>query len=213
MARTEIEVAADTVLALLTAGVIATHQRSAAVSAAGLMVGDLDQAVQRRRARGFVAPRHEKTVKGEPEAHAPVMAFPATKRLPVRDVPEPRAGGNRGGGRPSRQPAPKAKTMQCGSCGESKSLDNFDLRADRPGVRWTVCNECRHRRHADRYLSVEKERALKAARIEFEVQAEDGLVGLICSDCGRALAVGDVVTGVAKITHARDCAQSQRKNS
>lgn len=204
MSRTEIEVAADTVLALLTAGIVPTHMRARATDTAGLMPGDLEAAVQRRRKRGFVAPRRVGTVKTpELQSVAPLAPVVSMKR----------PGGNRSGGARSRQPAPEATTMRCGRCDESKTIAAFDLRADRPGVRWTVCNQCRHRRQADRYLSVSKEKALTAARVEFVVEAGDGIVGLVCSDCGKALAVGDVVTGVTELTHARDCTSRRRKSS
>lgn len=54
--RTEAQVAADTVVTLLVEGMLKRRQMVAATAAVGLVSPDITEALQRRKARGFVKP-------------------------------------------------------------------------------------------------------------------------------------------------------------
>lgn len=56
MARTEIEVAADTIVALMADGLLSARHRLAATASAGLTYPDVQEALERRHELGFVAP-------------------------------------------------------------------------------------------------------------------------------------------------------------
>lgn len=95
----------------------------------------------------------------------------------------------------SRQPEPGAGEMLCGRCGDVKPIDEFDMRADRPGRRHTICTPCRLTRQNARYLSVSKAAALEEARIAFVVDEADEVIGLRCATCDKPFRTGDHVLG------------------
>lgn len=68
--RTEVEVAADTIITLLLEGMLNRRHLLGAAAAAGLTYPDIDDAMKRRHAKGFVAPRGAPEPDPEPETQS-----------------------------------------------------------------------------------------------------------------------------------------------
>lgn len=89
----------------------------------------------------------------------------------------------------------------CTKCHRWLPLDRFGVKVKSTNGRWYLCRECRVAYQRDRYLGVEKVAAMNAARITFTVAEGSGAIGLGCTVCGQPIAVGDVVSGTAHLTH------------
>lgn len=196
-ARSEITVAADAVWSLFVAGVLPKQPETVkrAAAAAGLVINDLRDADLRRAQRRYVPPR---------PATPPNPNKGKTDEARARWQAGQRRGSAVASAKRSRQPRPGQTTMRCGKCGNDLHLLHFEERADRPGRRRTTCIECRREASRDRYLSVDKQKAMNAARLTFIVSDSDETLGLACIDCGELVRSGEEVTGVAQLAHV-DC--------
>jgi len=189
--RTEVEVAADTLAALISAGLLRPHQHERAASAAGIMMGELAAAVARRKMRGDNPPRR-RTVELHPQPPPKLTVVP--EAAPTTKQRTRRAWN-------VRQPEPEATEFGCSRCHETKPIEQFSWRSDNKHLRWTVCDDCRRERGRMHYLSVGKLKAMNAARLTFTVATGDNMVGLTCLDCGHKFRVGDVVHGETGLRH------------
>lgn len=216
--RSEVVVAADAVWSLFHAGLLpadAVHIRRAA-DAAGVPIQALKEAQGRRTTRIYAPPRADYRTRA-PEPPSPAGARPApaptgppmsgeSTRFHSDDTRERHREGARRGAAAravtlSRQPKADENTMECSACGQRKSVDEFSLRADRPGKRWTACIPCRRSAQHARYLSVEKRGALDRAQLEFIWSDVDNELELSCSGCGNRFVVGERVAGDAVLAH------------
>lgn len=198
-ARSEADIVADAIWALVVAEILPKKAADLkkAVMAAGITVAELRDADYRRSRNLYRPPSRHRHADWSEEA-----------------VERWREGSHRGringSRRRSRQPSPGQTTMHCPLCGNDLSIDdNFPFRADRPKQRWTTCNGCRRERSRDRYLNVERERALNMARLTFVIVEDDERIGLGCVDCGEVFVAGDHVEGVAQLHHV-NCPKESR---
>lgn len=171
---------------------------TAACNAVGLPLDALVPAAQALRGQPWRPPPAHVEPEGDPP-RPPTLTVVAAPPPAEPAVAPPRRG------RPwnSRQPRPGDTHMRCGRCKQDKPLGEFSRRADLPGIRWTVCDTCRRKRQRERYLSVEKVRMLKAARLTFTVSDADEYAGLACMECGARVVPGDEVFSLSGLHHTR----------
>lgn len=191
-ARSEIDVAADTVWALMEAGLIERTPLGVrrAAAAVQISVDDIRAAAERRGAGRYQPPReHAKRQDVWPQES--VRRWEAGSRRGSEAAAE----------RKSKQPKAGETSMVCRKCGNQKDVEEFPPRPDRPGKRRTICGECKREAARDRYLDLQKVKAMNAAHITFMVSEDDAALDLCCIDCGAALRPGDHVEGNVQLRH------------
>lgn len=188
--RSEIEVAADTVAALIQAGIVRVAHITAAADAVGLMPGEIQAALERRRQYGHIPPRRVPTGETPPPAEEPGRP-PST---PERRTPVTRArstSSHPNAGRTPWNKKPEGETRKCIKCEQEKPIGEFLQRTD-SNSRRTECNDCRVGYQRNRYLSVETSKRLGVI-LQFLVEHGDPVAGTTCPRCERTIEVGDVV--------------------
>ncbi len=203
--RSEIEVVGDAVAQLIQKGILRRHAISydSVERALGLPVRELEHALARLAARGYVKPRTASAV----VAH--------TKKMTDQEMVAAHKAGlaaYRGGGKQASEKRKKffrevtkhgEKVAQryCRWCKTWKDLTRDNFSENRPGHFRTDCRECFALKQRRRYLSVAKREALNTVGLEFQVVESDDIVGLRCTDCGNLIAAGDEVSGSAELRH------------
>lgn len=186
--RTEVEVAADTVIALMHAGIV---QRSAqgirhAADAAGVTVADLKLAGARwterlwRRPTRRDAPEHTDTVRRHGPNQQPDTR-PRGKELSIVRTTDAK-------GRPKN---PTPDTRRCNLCEQVKPRTAFNVKDRKYGGLRSECIDCQRAYQRGRYLSIKTRDALASVGIVLDTSSE--LIGLLCSGCGQPLTAGDHV--------------------
>jgi hypothetical protein len=97
-----------------------------------------------------------------------------------------------------------ADERRCPRCKEVKPIGGFDRRSANDPRPRPYCRPCFRDYQRERYLSVDKVRAINAARLVFTVGPLDKVNGMACMDCGAPLRPGERVYGDAALRH-EDC--------
>lgn len=176
--RTEVEVAADAVWALIDARLLELRHRDEALHVVGIGLDDL-------RCASFRAERH----RGEPTlaltAPAAPRDHPPGHRPPV----------------PPRPPSPPAvpslalASRKCRRCGIEKPTAEFPIRGG--GLGWW-CRPCANER-SERI--VRQNRRAAEALLAVRLHVGDACVGMTCATCGRPLEVGQTMVVQSEPRH------------
>lgn len=193
--RTEMEVAADTIMALIAARVISTvNQKDVALAVSHVTEGELRRA-QRRWAKSEAVPFPRMSLVPVPET------LPTEPQLRKDGKPKVRAKTRRRRFRHGRE------ELWCTLGQHYAPKEAFRVSKDRSkpsGVKVkSFCMDHERKYQEGRYLSVKKAEALAEIGIEFVV--EDGDSELRCVDCGRTLELGDKVAGRLDNVHHLEC--------
>lgn len=184
--RTEREVAADTIVALMLAGIIGKRHQSEATAAAGLTFPDVEAAHERHRRHGFVAPAEVATeVAITPVAPRAKWKHSKTTTRHIAAHPEP-------------------GKKKCSRCQGVFPETEFHWKEKSKGRRMSYCRTCARAKANARYLSVGKIEALNEVGLTFIVDDSDDVVGLKCMTCSQPITVGQEVHGTAALAHS-DC--------
>lgn len=225
--RSEVEVAADTVAAILESGhVKRTGAMVAALAkAAGVTVADVTKAWRRYSDGRWIAPRQRVAplalVAVEPNG-VTVTDVDADDEFVITDRKCPVCGApiekRRGAGRPpvycsrvcqsknsqirprtrrAHNRLPDEPTRICGRCGDEKPIEAFPIRTDH-GTRRSWCDVCLKEYQRNRYFSIEKQRVVA------KLMEGDPCVGSRCPRCRQPFEVGQTI--VASGLHHADCA-------
>lgn len=199
--RSEVMVAADTVWALIAASLLPRTPEAlkASALATGLRIQDLKDACTRWERGRWRVPIDQgcRAVQPEPAPPAPLQLVPDPPR-PSTAPHHPNTGPATAARVAAKNPTPE--TRRCsGICRLVLPIEQFALREG--GRRKSMCIECMKRYQRDRYLSVKKQRAMNAARLQFVVCEGDEVEGLACMDCLRPLEVGQEVHGTTSLHH------------
>lgn len=183
--RTELDVAARVVVALIDAGLVPANPKAIAKASEelGVPVALIRLAWQRWDVDPWVPP-----------AATPVSAPP-----PVRNEQRNRTVESV---RRWRAKNPQPGRRRCVSCGQLKPSSDFPVKDQATQQLRSDCRPCWLERQRSRYLSVRHDQALAAARLEFTLLDGDGAVGLRCLVCKEPLEAGQYVVGAAVLAHA-----------
>lgn len=221
LARTEAEVAADTVWALVEAKVLSRKEDAlrAALAATHLTIDDLRLAsIRWERRRKIPTPSSavthpERRLTNRERACPELGMIPdapvsvpdnlaaamhdagAPDLAPVITLPTPRAMHPSVRPRPARTPVHRPPEMlECRRCRQSKPIEDFT----RPARQRRVCLDCAVNQIVQR---VKAGRVGTRAHVAVALEPGDDAVGLWCSECGVVLDVGDVMVVEAKPRH------------
>lgn len=189
--RTEAEVAADTIVALLDDGLLprrapVIRRAARAVGITTEMVRDAHTQFERRGFRRPSGVRCEEPVIAEAERHIERTAHGQIARRPIPN----RDGSTRVQSvhRPS-QPTPDTK--RCPMCGETKAVTEFGIKVHRTGQRKAYCRSCMITYQKRRYV---KAKALGLwSAVQHRLEHGEPFVGDECCDCGQSFEVGQTV--------------------
>lgn len=217
-ARTEAEVAADAVWALIEAGILSRRVPDVAriLDTVGISRDDLRLASIRWERRYRPAPttaptrtdreltRHERRspeiVKDARRSGLPPIAGPpALALLPdptddeLDDLPEPEV-------EPAApEPDPEPAWRQCRKCRELLPIDDFPTRGTQAAPR--IGHWCRTCSEIKSVRVVQQRRVEHEAYVTLVLAHGDECVGMACAGCGHALAVGDSMVVAARPRH------------
>jgi hypothetical protein len=180
--RSEVEVAADAVWALFACEMLPKKPQliARAAMAAGIPVGALRDADGRRRAH---------------VTHRPVLAS-----VPAPTTPkQPNTGPATAARVAAKNPEPGLR--RCSFCEQVKPFADFGVK-DRPSGRLkSMCKPCEKAYQRERYLTVQKVKALNAVGLTFVVSASDDVDGVACIDCLQPIRPGQEVHGSTSLHH------------
>jgi hypothetical protein len=197
--RTEVEVAADTVAAILATGLIRTSAENIARMAKAAGVTPLEvRDAWRRHQDGKARPpmrvdagihvERDKSPAELREEHRPVRSLPSPEQLA-----RARAGGQASGRRRFAEKNPEPGMRLCSDCGPSegpKPVGEFRTKGTNTQgapVLDYLCRTCRRRYFCERYARVGQQ------IVQLEVLDGDECVGGHCPGCGNPIPVGDMV--------------------
>lgn len=179
--RTEVEVAAEAIMALFATGLVGTGaQRLVRVSeVTSIPMDELRAAWQRNERRGYRPPMLRTTAPGPAPAIGDVVSpmpsrFQAANRVRVE----------------RKNPTPT--TRRCSRCGEAKDRSEFGIKNRRTGQLKSMCRPCMSEYQRDRYVAV-ADSGLVASASAIRLDASSPFVGDPCTHCGHSLAAGDDV--------------------
>lgn len=186
--RREEDIAADAVWALFAAGLIPTTAVNviAAARAAQIHPGRLREA-QGRREHGLVEKPSRRVVRARDLFDYPSAPY----------EPNSREGNDKK--KAAKEPRPGRRI--CSKCKKEKPVGEFQVKNKATGQRRARCIPCTAEDQRTRYLDVEKQKLMNAARLAFVVRPGDRVVGLVCVDCGCPIRVGEKVHGQATLHH------------
>lgn len=182
--RLEVDIAADAVWSLFAAGLLPLNAAtiSAAVRAARIPLAKLQEAQQRHETRHVERPR------------------PQPARARHKNAPhQPNIGAALAAKIAAKNPTPT--TRICSRCHDELPAGQFGIKDKKTGALKSMCRPCMLDYQRHRYLSVQKQHLLNAARITFVVSEADDIVGLACSECGAPIRAGQEVEGDAALHH------------
>lgn len=169
-ARTEAEVAANTIARLMRAGIIPLDAQilRRAADAAGVEVA----AVKAAWERGDTIPPPTITQ----VHHGPPIGVPGPRALQTDTQ------------------------RHCCRCDTWKPLDAFNVKNRRTGLRQSLCRDCFRDYQRQRYLRVTYGDVDQLVAVAFPVRSSDECCGAACAGCGQPMVVGErvVVTGEAR---------------
>jgi hypothetical protein len=177
---------ADALAQLIADEVVSRVQRPVATASLGLVFDDLQAAMERRHARGFLAP---------------AAVVPSLE-------PRPR---QRPGARRYRMARDLPPGMRrCARCETVKPEEQFSVKDRSRGVYRSYCVPCWKDKQRERRLTVRKLELLNQVGVEFVAGESDELVGLVCATCGGPIEPGQSVHGSLALTHD-DCPERGAK--
>lgn len=183
--RLEVDIAADAVWSLFAAGLLPLNAAtiSAAIRAARIPLAKLQEAQQRHERRYVERPRPQPARARHRNApHHPNIGPALASKIAAKN--------------------PTSTTRICSRCQEELPVGQFGIKDKKTGARKSMCRPCMLDYQRHRYLGVEKQRLLNAARLTFVVTEADDVAGLACSDCGAPIRAGQEVEGDATLHHA-----------
>lgn len=207
------EAAADVVITLLYHGVIANKR--ATLDKIARLTGITDQDLAQARDRRSRVTYEPFTV------HQPA---PTLDRTPAPAPPSPRPGPGRRA--PTRETSPRpadirpptrtraertvdgVRELWCtgheGHAPHWAPEHDFAVRADRPHLRYTYCDDGRRSYNRARLVTVKVKDDLGRIGIRLVVEPGSTLVGILCAGCGKPITEHDVIEGDTAIYHT-DC--------
>lgn len=203
--RTEVQVVADAVLALLRKGYLNRAQTTGVLRTVGIRQHDLVAALERFQTRGdqYAAPvrvaaddEPTRPRRGVQQPHRPHhQQLPDPTPAPTPPPPTPEPTGQRRipptQQRRERRELDGVDHLLCAGCDRWIPEGEFLERSDRPGVRVSRCCDCRRRYQRARRVSTKVLDDMAQVGVAIRVDDESNLVGLACAGCGRPLKPGD----------------------
>lgn len=179
--RTEIEVAADAIMAVFETGIMGSGaERLVRVAEiAGIPVPELRAAWERNQRRGY---------------RPPSMRAAAAKASPPQAAP-PSTPQQHGLARANerrwakKNPAPGLR--KCACCDETKAVAEFDIKNQRTGQMKSWCRPCTKAYQRERYLKATEVGLI--SNIRLLIEAGSPFVATPCVACGVDLTVGEEV--------------------
>lgn len=179
--RTEVEVAADAIMAVFETGLMGSGaERLVRVAEiTGIPVPELRAAWERIKRRGYRPPSMRAAAPEAPPASAdPPSTSQATSLA--------RANADR---LARKTPAPGLRI--CARCKATKPFAEFDIKNQRTGQMKSWCRSCTKEYHRERYLKATEVGLI--SNIRLLIEAGSPFLASPCEACGRALAVGEEV--------------------
>lgn len=168
--RTETEVAAEAVMAVVESGLIHKDARTIANVAAitSIPVAALRDAWRRIQDRGYRPPRD----------------LPTLSLVPPPASSSPNLSRDR---RPYKATHPTPETRICSKCGEAKPLSAYLVKNHKTGNVHTMCRDCSNAYKRERYVHIGE------VKIAVELLEGDACIGHACLKCGKPFVVGERV--------------------
>lgn len=218
---TPAQLAADVVITLLYHGVIANTR--AALDKIGRLTGLTDQdlaSARDRRSRVSYQPFtvHTPCDTGPKDDPAPTPP-PATRPGPGRRAPTRETSPRPAGARPpTRTRATRevdgVRELWCtghdGHAAHWAPEHDFAVRADRPHLRYTYCDDGRRSYTRARLVTVKVKEELGRIGIRLVVEPGSTLVGILCAGCEKPIAEHDQVEGGATVYHIACLPEAER---
>lgn len=213
--RTEREVAADAVVALIVAEMLPRETATLhdAAAAVGITVEDVRDAIGRHGRFGAQSPKDRPVFSSAPSADPapppPARPDPPTPTPPAPSRPAPADSGSSGGYRPRPTPAPPAeagpeawRTIACRGCGQLFPATEFVWRLGRMVGN---CRGCRARQAIRRGVVADRlrRRGEWLEAIGFEWTAGPEVDGIICRFCPEPIRIGDTIRSEGSPWHLR----------
>lgn len=193
--RTEVEVAADAVMALFDSGIIgnSAHTLARVAEITCIPVSELRAAWERIKRRGYRAPS---TRAATPTAPPPPAApLPSLVRANERRWVK-------------KNPAPGQRI--CSKCHETKPVAEFDIKNQRTGEMKSWCRPCFRGYQRERYVKASEAGMVTAIRML--LQAGSPFIGDACRSCGHPLNAGEEVEACDVVVRHVCCPTTPRRN-
>jgi hypothetical protein len=200
--RTEAEVAADAIVAILDARIVPfTPGTIGRLSmATGVPVAMIKKAWESKEA-GYGGLRPTRRPIADQRSEPPAPVTPVTPPAPVRKPAKPQGAAAHRNATRTAAVHPEPGKRRCATCKLVKPLEEFGWRNRAKGQRCSFCHDCYKSYQRERYLSVGKTKRL-ATLLRFVVCEEDHLE-LDCITCHLPIEAGqEVVADDVKLCHA-----------
>lgn len=207
--RSEVEVAADTVLALRLAGYLTNVQITGAARIAGVTMQDLADSHARYQRQGNRNPQPLRNAdkrgpihpQPKPAAAQPVLPDPRPTPAPEPVLPPADKSVPDSQQRRDRKEIDGVIHMLCKGCGEWLPTDQFLMRSDRPGIRVSRCSPCRRTYQRERRVTAKVLDDLQTIGVSFVLDKDSNILGVQCSVCELPFESGQIVHGDTSLHH------------